>query len=135
MTRVVRLAVQRLRADDRGSAVVGFALIAPLLLALALAVVQVALTMHVRTTLVSAATEGARAAATAGSTAAIGEHRTRMLLERTLAGELVESVDVRAEVHRGARLVAVEVGARLPLLGLLGPASMTVVGHALQEGM
>lgn len=122
------------RSDERGSAVVGFALVAPLLVALALAVIQVALTMHVRTTITSAATEGARAAATAGSTAVIGEERTRMLLERTLAGGLVQSIDVRAEVHHGARLVAVEVEANLPLLGLLGPASMTVVGHALQEG-
>lgn len=120
--------------DDRGSAVAGFALVAPLLVALALAVVQTALVMHVRTTITSAAMEGARAAATVGSSAAVGEERTRMLLARTLAAGLVESVAVRAESQGGTRLVAVEVDARLPLLGLLGPTDMTIVGHALQEG-
>ena len=50
----------RLR-EDRGSAVVEFALVTPLLLLVALAVLQVTLALHVRSTLTAAAAEGARA--------------------------------------------------------------------------
>ena len=50
---------------DRGSAVVEFALVTPLLLLVALAVLQITLALHVRSTLTAAAAEGARAGALA----------------------------------------------------------------------
>ena len=58
---------------DSGSAIVDFVLVAPLLIAVALAILQVILVMHVRTVLTSAAAEGARAAALAGADPRAGE--------------------------------------------------------------
>jgi len=118
---------------DHGSAVVEFALVAPLVLLLALAVVQVALVLEVRATLTSAAAEGARAAALAGADPAAGVRRARTLLSQNVAASVVRQVSaVRATVH-GLPVMAVRIEATLPLVGLLGPSTMTVVGHALQE--
>jgi len=121
------------RAGERGSAAVEFALVAPLVIAIALLVLQVALAVHVRTTLIAAAAEGARAAALAGAPLQAGEQRARALLEGNLAEGLV--TDVRAErgVEDGQLVTSVTVQARLPLLGLLGVTTMRVTGHAIQE--
>lgn len=122
----------RLRGE-RGSAVAGFALVMPLLLAVALAVLQLLLTVHVRTTLTAAAAEGARAQARSGAPAGAGEVRARALADRSLAAGLVESVTTRRERAEGVPVTAVEIVASLPLLGILAPLRMTVVGHALTE--
>lgn len=120
-------------ADERGNAVVGFSLVAPLLLAVTIAVLQLALTMHVRTVLVSAASEGARAQARVGAAPGAGEARARALAARTLAADLVEDVIVRRERVSGVVLAAVRIRARMPLLGLLAPIEMSVEGHAIEE--
>ncbi|RIJ01598.1 pilus assembly protein, partial [Clavibacter nebraskensis] len=52
--------------DDRGSAPAEFVMVGALLVVLALSVVQLALALHVRTTVLDAAAEGARTAALAG---------------------------------------------------------------------
>jgi len=114
--------------------VVEFALVAPLLLLLALAVLQVALAMHVRATLTSAAAEGARAAALAGASPLAGVRRTRTLLAENLAGSVVDDVTARRAVVDGLAVMTVRVTAVLPMVGLLGPQMLTVEGHALQEG-
>ena len=119
--------------NDRGSAVVEFALVMPLLLALALAVIQVALVLHVRATLTSAAAEGARAAAIAGSDPEAGVRRARYLLSRNVEGSIVEAISARRTVIDGLPVIAVQIDATVPLVGLLGPAGMTIVGHALVE--
>lgn len=119
--------------SERGNATVEFALVTPLLLALALGVLQLALVLHVRTTLTAAAAEGARAAALAGNDPSAGEHRTRALLAGNIAGDVVESVTVQRQRHGSALLLAVRIDARLPLLGMLGPTGMVVEGHAVQE--
>lgn len=119
---------------DRGSAVVEFALVAPLLLLLALAVLQVALAMHVRATLTSAAAEGARAAALAGADPAAGVRRTRTLLAQNLAGSVVDDVTAQRGVVDGLAVMTVRVTAVLPMVGLLGPQALTVEGRALREG-
>ena len=106
-----------------------------MLLAVALAVLQLALVLHVHATLTSAAAEGARAAALAGADAGAGERRVRDVVETTIGGSLVEGIDVHREWREGDLVVAVGIDARVPLLGLLGPTSMRVEGHALQEGV
>ena len=116
-----------------GSATVEFALVAPLLLAVALAVVQLALTLHVRTTVTSAAAEGARAAALAGADLSAGERRVRSLLAHSIAGDVIDDITVRRDLRGGLVVVSVGVDARLPLIGLLGPTVMHVDGHALAE--
>ena len=124
--------IGRLR-EDRGSAVVEFALVTPLLLRVALAVLQVTLARPVRSTLTAAAAEGARAGALAGSGLGVAEARTRDVLADALGGDAAQ--DVRAARTRidGVDVVRVQVTARLPLLGTLGPTALTVEGHAMAE--
>lgn len=120
---------------DAGAAVVEFALVAVLLTTLFAAVLQLGLALYVRTTLVAAAADGARYAARADRTPAEGAAYTRAVIGRALSPAYAR--DVRpgyAEVD-GLPVVAVEVRARLPVVGLLGPERALVVrGHALREG-
>jgi len=122
----------RLR-EDRGSAVVEFALVTPLLLLVALAVLQVTLALHVRSTLTAAAAEGARAGALAGSGLGIAESRTRDVLADALGGDAAQDVAASRTRIDGVGMVRVRVTARLPLLGTLGPTALTVEGHAIEE--
>lgn len=119
--------------QDRGNATVEFALVTPLLLAVALGVLQVILVLYVRATTVTAAAEGARAAALAGASAVAGEQRTRALLDADLSGSTVRDVRVKREIDGGIPVITVSVDSVLPLLGLLGPTAMHVEGHALLE--
>lgn len=110
-----------------------FALVAPLLIGLALVVVQVALALHVRTTLTAAAAEGSRAAAMADSSARVGEQRTRAVLLGNVAESVIESVEVATTVERGISYSEVTIYARLPLIGLFGPVAMSIHGRSIQE--
>lgn len=118
---------------DSGSAIVDFVLVVPLLIAVALAILQVILVMHVRTVLTSAAAEGARAAALAGADPRAGERRARAIIDETIASNSVERIVVRRQMAGGATIMALDIEARLPLLGLLGPTVIQVRGHSLQE--
>ncbi|MFM7213058.1 MAG: TadE family protein [Actinomycetota bacterium] len=119
--------------EDRGSSVIEFALVAPLVLAVAVGVLQVVLALHVRSTLTAAAAEGARAGALAGSSTLVAERRTREVLSDALGGDADESVKAQRIRLDGVPAVRVSVSGRLPLIGLLGPSTLTVDGHAMQE--
>jgi len=119
--------------EDRGSSVVEFALVAPLVLAVAVGILQIVLALHVRSTLTAAAAEGARAGALAGSSTLVAERRTRDVLANVLGGAAAERVEARRTSIDGVPVVRVSVTGRLPLIGLLGPSSLTVDGHAMQE--
>jgi Flp pilus assembly protein TadG len=109
------------RGADSGAAVVEFVLVAPLVLLLALGTVQLTLALYVRNTLIAAAAEGARLAAVVGHQPADAVPLTKAVL----AGSTVRG---------GVTLQVVQVRARLPLIGLLGPATLVVTAHALREG-
>lgn len=119
---------------DRGSAAVEFVLVAPLILLILLAVVQLGLALHVRTTLTSAAAEGARAAALAGASPQAGISRTQELVDGSLAAAVVQGVTVSSESVGAIDVMVVRVDATLPLVGLLGPSTLAVEGRALREG-
>ena len=121
------------RRDARGSAVLEFAVVVPMLMLVVLGVLQVGLALHVRSTITSAAAEGARVAAVSGGDTAAGVRRTRQALSATLAEGVVDSVVARRTASGGVATVDVEVRARLPLVGLLGPSTLVVHGHALAE--
>ncbi len=118
--------------DDRGSAVTDFALVMPLLLLVAMAVVQLVLTMHVRSTMIAAAAEGARAAALAGAQPQAGEVRTREVLAEALGTQTAQIQASRIRIA-GAPSIRVQVTGNLPLFGLVGPQVLTVEGHAFVE--
>jgi len=122
----------RLTADE-GAAPVEFALVTPLLLLVALAVLQLALTLHVRSVAIGAASEGARLAALAGGDAEVGQERTRQVLGGSIAGTAVRETVARVDRNGPVPVAAVDVTIDLPLIGLLGPAPMTVTGRAVLE--
>lgn len=120
--------------DESGSAVVEFVLVAALLIALALGVLQAGLALHVRNALVSAAGEGARFAALADSSLEAGVERTRDLVAASLGPGYEVTVSAQPTVALGVPAVSVTVVAPIPVVGLLGPAgTMEVVGRAPVE--
>lgn len=119
---------------EAGSAVAEFVMVAALVLALFLGVVQVALAMHVRALSIDAAAEGARVAARADADLASGVTRTRELLAASLGGRYSGDVSARTTAQDGLDVVEVTVRVPLPVVGLLGPSGvLTLHGHALEE--
>ena len=118
--------------DDRGSAVVEFVFVAPLVVLLALAVLQVALLVHTRAILTAAAADGARAAALAGNDSAAGARRTELMLGRNV-GALAHRVSAHRDVIDGLDVMTVRIDAEVGLIGILGWTDMSVEGHALVE--
>ena len=127
----------RLRAvisADTGSAVAEFVMVVALLTVLTLSVMQLALTLHIRNTVLDAAAEGARFAALADSGPAEGAARTRDLITAALGPSYARHVEAGYGRYDGHPSAEVRVVAPLPLLGLLGPdRGLEVVGHAAVE--
>jgi Flp pilus assembly protein TadG len=122
-------------ADERGSAVAEFAMVAGLLVALVLSVVQLALGLHVRATLADAAAEGARHASLVGADAAAGMARTRELITAAIGPGYAERVSATTATVAGLETIEIRVAAPLPLLGLVGPVALEVTGHAPLESL
>lgn len=106
-----------------------------LLLALFLAVVQLGIALHVRTTLVACAAEGARYGANADRGPSDAAAHTAGLIRGALADSYASDVSAGEATVDGVVTVEVTVTAGLPVVGLLGPArGLTVRGHAVDEG-
>ena len=119
---------------EEGAAVVDFVLVLLLLLPLVMGILQLALVLHVRNTLASAASEGARYAAVAGSSPALGEAKIREQVAEALSGGVARDVVVRPAAVGGAPGYEAVVVADVPVLGLGGPAvRLRVTGHAVAE--
>jgi Flp pilus assembly protein TadG len=126
---------------ERGSAVVDFVLVSVLILGLLLAVLQVAVYVHVRNVVTASAQEGARYAANADVPSDAGAPRTveivaRATSERTAQGLACTSAE-EVEARSGLTLVVVRcagaVPSLLPALGNLLPLSVT--GRSVKEGV
>jgi len=120
-------------ADERGSAVAEFTMVAGLLVALVLSVLQLALALHVRATVTDAAAEGARHASLVGADAAAGVSRTRALITTAIGADYAQHVSAARSEVDGLDTIEIRVVAPLPVLGLLGPTSLEVTGHAPVE--
>jgi TadE-like protein len=119
---------------DRGSAVVEFTLVSALVTFLFLAVVQLAVVVHVRNTLVDCAGDGARFGALAGNGPQFAVQRTRQLVEADLSARYSQDVSAGYETVDGIATVVVRVRAPLPVAGLFGVGStLSVAGHAVAE--
>lgn len=122
------------KRDQRGAAVVDFVLVSMVLVPLVLGLVQVGLVLHVRNTLVGAATEGARYGATIDRGPADGVAHTRSQITAALAARYAGDVSGARETVDGVPTVVVRVNAEVPALGLWGPAvTVRAEGHAVQE--
>jgi Flp pilus assembly protein TadG len=116
-----------------GSAVVDFALIVPLLLAVVLAVAQLVLAWHVRTLLTSAAQVGSQSAAASGADLRVVEEAVGQKLANSLAQDLVNAIEVEYVNQGMIGLARVSVQGRLPMLGLLGPNQLYVQSYSVIE--
>jgi Flp pilus assembly protein TadG len=114
--------------------VVDFVLVLVVLVPLFLGIFQVALVLHIRNTLIDAASEGARYAATVDRPVDAGAARARQQVSGALAARFARDVRARrADVH-GAPGVEVQIRAEVPPLGIWGPAvPLSVSGHAIEE--
>ena len=128
------MATARHRRSQRGSAIADFALVSVVLVPLFFGVLQLALIWHVKTTLTSAASEGARYGATYNRTILDGESRTRTVIDDTFGGGFADTVSAGETSVAGQPCVEVRVTADVPTLGFWGPRiSVAVTGHAVKE--
>jgi Flp pilus assembly pilin Flp len=119
---------------ERGAAIADFAMVAGLVTLVFVAVFQVGLTMHIRNTLISCASEGARLGARADTAPEEGAARARQLITRSISATFAQDVSASVETVDGVEVVAVHVRAPLPVIGPFGPdGRLDVVGRAYLE--
>ena len=106
-------------------------MVAVLIVLIAVMIIQAAVIVHTRNTLVDAAVQGAHHAAEVGATPQDGAERTELLIDRRFGGGI--EADAVAD-QRSDGTIQVRVRATLPLIGLFGPAgALTVDGRAIDE--
>lgn len=109
-------------------------MVSGLVVFLFLAVFQLGLVLHVRNTLISCASEGARLGARADADPALGAARSRELIGASLSDAYAEDVSVGTDTVAGVQVVEVRVRAPFPVIGLIGPAGrFDVTGRAFLE--
>lgn len=121
----------RRTGNDRGAATVDFALIGGLLTVILMAIVQLTLVLHVRNTLIDAASSGARYGTLADRSPSDAVARTRALIGGAIDDAYAQDVSVRRVNHGGIPVLEVTVRAPVPVIGLIGPTgSLEVTGRA-----
>jgi Flp pilus assembly protein TadG len=122
------------RGRESGSAVADFAMVSALLSVLFLAVFQLGLALHIRNTLISCASEGARYGARANALPQDGVVRASQLVRASLSGRYAGNVTAVTAVVDGIEVVQLRIEAPLPILGPLGPdRALTVQARAFSE--
>ncbi len=105
-----------------------------LLTVLTLSVMQLGLALHIRNTVLDAASEGARYAALADNGLAHGVARTEDLINSAIGARYAANVSANYASHLGHPAAVVTVRTPLPLLGLIGiDNALEVTGHAAVE--
>ncbi len=127
------VASSRRRSQD-GSAIADFALVSVVLVPLFFGILQLALIWHIKTTLTSAASEGARYGAAYDRTTADGQRRTSDVIDETFGTDFRDQVAASDSTVSGQPGVEVDVVAQVPVLGFWGPTiTVEVTGHAVKE--
>jgi Flp pilus assembly protein TadG len=124
---------------ERGSAVVDFVMVSLLIVALLLAVLQVAVYVHVRNVVTASAQEGARYAANADVDSSAGAARTVEVVAGATSNQTAQGLACTSteEVDSsGLTLVVVRCSGSVPsLLSALGNLlPLDVTGRAVKEG-
>lgn len=102
-----------------------------LLTVMALAVVQLALALHVRNVLVDAAASGARYGSLADRSPEDARERAADLITGAVGAGYAARITVGESEASGLRTLEVRVVAPIPVIGLIGPSgTMEVSGHA-----
>lgn len=112
-------AAHRRASFDKGSAVAEFVMVSTLLIVLGLSIIQLALVLHVRNTLIDAASHGARYGALANRSAQDGAERARLLIGQSLHHGFADQVSVSTSYVGEHQLVIVTVRTQVPLIGLI----------------
>lgn len=108
-----------------------FVLVGALLTLFFLAIIQLALVVHVRNTLIDAAASGARYGTLADRSPGDARARTAQLIGLALNPGFAADVSSSESTYEGIRTLKMTVRAPLPVIGLLGPGSLLeVTGHA-----
>ncbi|MGY1813969.1 TadE/TadG family type IV pilus assembly protein [Blastococcus sp. SYSU D00820] len=123
---------------ERGSAVVEFVLVSVLVVVLLLAVLQVAVYVHVRNVVTASAQEGARYAANADVPSSAAADRTRQIVAQATSQQTADGLACTAaeEVDdTGLTLVVVRCAGSVPALlaGLGNLLPLEVTGRAVAE--
>ncbi|RBY95886.1 pilus assembly protein [Blastococcus sp. TF02-8] len=129
----------RALAGERGSAVVDFVMVSMLIVTLLMAVLQVAVYVHVRNVVTASAQDGARFAANADVDSAIGADRTLEVVARATSVQTAQGLDCTSGEEpdpSGSTVVVVRCSGSVPtLLAVLGNLlPLEVTGRALKEG-
>lgn len=120
--------------DERGAAIPEFILVLLVLIPLVFAIAQVALVLHVRNTMVAAASDGARTAASLGGGPQDARQRAGEVIRTTLADRFADSVVARESNIDGVPVIQVRIVGTVPPLGLWGPGvDIDTVGHAVRQ--
>lgn len=124
-------------AGDRGSAVVDFVLVGTLVTLLFLAVLQVAVDVHVRNVLAACVADGARFGANADvADADAGAAKANELIASSLGRGFAHATAAAVQDRvDDVPVITVSVRVRLPLLAWFLPdgPTVTATGHALLE--
>lgn len=97
-------------------------------------ILQLAVIWHVKTTLTSAASEGARHGAMYNRSAPDGGQRTSAVIDDVFGRDFADRVSSRDISLGGQPAVAVGVVADVPVLAFWGPTvRLEVTGHAVKE--
>lgn len=111
-----------------------FVLVLAVLLPLVLGVLQLALVLHVRNTLASAAAEAAREAATLDGSPSLAVAGAREQISTALSSRYAGDISLTATTVAGVPAYRVEISAVVPALGLGGPGvRVRVTGSSLRE--
>lgn len=120
--------------NERGAAIPEFVLVLLVLVPLVFAIAHIALVLHVRNTMVAAASDGARSAASLGAGPADATARSREVIRTTLADRFADSVVARVSHVDGVAAIEVQIKGSVPPLGLWGPAvEVEATGHAVRQ--
>lgn len=136
----LRRVSSRLRRGDRGAAVVEFSLVAVLLVAIFMVVLQVGIYIHERNVMAASAQAAARYAANANVSSSEGADRAKTLIAQALSVKAARGLTCTAtEVTGDGGVVVVQVrcvGAIPTIVSGLGDVlSVNVVGRAIKEGL
>ena len=134
MSRARARSLSKAPRDEVGSAVAEFSLVAVVLVPLFFAILQLAFVWHVKTTITSAASQGARYAAAYDRDLSDGERRTADVIDQALGRGIVDHEQASETDVAGQQVIQVVVRAKVPTLVFWGP-SITVgaTGHAVEE--
>jgi Flp pilus assembly protein TadG len=124
--------------SQRGAAVVEFVFVSVLVVVLLLAVLQVAVYVHVRNVVTASAQEGARFAANADVPSSAGADRTVAVVARATSPRTAEGLEcssVQEVDASGLTLVVVRCAGAVPTLlaGLGALLPVEVTGRAVEE--